>query len=85
VTFDSAAIRYRAIEERDLEIMIHERKARERAEALAVTGHNPALAIPLSQLASTPACAQWMQRAKAQCVLKAGHRGSHRRHTADSS
>ena len=82
VTFAGGAIRYRAIEERDLEIMIREREARERAEALAVTGHNPALAIPLSHLAATPACAQWMPRARAQCVLKAGHRGSHRRHTA---
>ena len=82
VTFADGAIRYRAIEERDLELMIRNRESRERAEALAVTGHNPAAAIPLSQLAATPACSEWMPRAKAQCVLKAGHRGSHRRHTA---
>ena len=81
VTFAGGAIRYRAIEERDLELMIRNRESRERAEALAVTGHNPAAAIPLSQLAATPACDAWMPRAKAQCVLKAGHRGSHRRHT----
>ena len=82
VTFAGGAIRYRAIEERDLEVMIHTREARERAEALAITGHDPSLAIPLSDLAAKPSCAQWMPRAEAQCVLKAGHRGSHRRHTA---
>ena len=82
VTFASGAIRYRAIEEHDLEIRIRTRETRERAEALAVTGNNPAVAIPLSQLAATPVCSEWMPRAKAQCVLKAGHRGSHRRHTA---
>lgn len=60
MTFAGGAIRYRAIEERDLEIMIHTRKARERVEALAVAGHDPAVAIPLSQLAATPVCAQWM-------------------------
>ena len=83
MTFAGGAIRYRAIKERDLEVMIHTREARERAEALAVTGHDPALAIPLSHLAATPACAQWMPRAKAQCVLKSGHRGSHRRYRSE--
>ena len=82
VSFASAAVRYRAIEERDLEVMIRDREARERAQAFAVTGHNPTLTVPLSQLATTPACSEWMPRAKAQCVLKAGHRGSHRRHTS---
>lgn len=82
VAFASAAVRYRAIEERDLEVMIRDLEARERAQAFAVTGHNPRLTFPLSQLATTPACSEWMPRAKAPCVLKAGHRGSHRRHTA---
>ncbi len=82
VTFAGAAIRYRAIEQRDLEIMIRTGETRERAEALAVTGDNPSVATPLSQQAATPACCEWMPRAKAQCLLKAGHRGSPRRHTA---
>ena len=85
VSFADGAIRYRAIEERDLETMIRNRETRERAQALAATGHNPALAVPLSQLAARPACSEWMPRAKARCVLKAGHRGSHRRRTTRHS
>lgn len=81
VTFASSAIRYRAIEERDLERLVQDRETRERVEANAATG-NPATPLPIPT--ARPICGEWMPRVEACCVLKAGHRGSHRRDTSAS-
>lgn len=69
VTFASGAVRYRAIEERDLEHLLEDRHTRERTE--------PPARIPVAP----PVCGHLMPRAGARCILKAGHRGSHRRAT----
>ena len=75
ITFADGVIRYRAIEERDLERMIHARDTQERRDT-AARDHG---AAPLP--VAPPTCGQWMPRARATCILKAGHRGSHRRAT----
>lgn len=81
VAFASSAIRYRAIEERDLELLVQDREARERVEANAATGNSEvARRIPTAR----PICGEWMPRAGTTCILSAGHRGSHRRDTSAS-
>lgn len=75
VGFASSAIRYRAIEEYDLERTIHEVGLGSGADS----ANSPStLVVPL---ADPPLCGHWMPRAKARCILRAGHRGSHRRAT----
>lgn len=81
VTFASSTIRFRAIEERDLDRLIDEREAGERAQANAATGNSDA---PVPIPTSRPTCDEWMPRAEANCTLRAGHRGSHRRDAPDS-
>lgn len=75
ISFASSAIQHRAIEEYDLERLIQEVDIRSRAESTVT---------PPVSLAPPPApllCGHWMPRAQARCVLKSGHRGSHRRET----
>ena len=73
VSFASDAIRYRAIEEQDLERAIQEYGRKPDRAANHPT--SPATTADLL------ACGHWMPRVEANCILKAGHRGSHRRAT----
>ncbi len=75
VRFASSAIRYRAIEEYDLERTIQAVGLGSAADSTDSTS------ISVVPPAYPPPCGHWMPRAKARCILKAGHRGSHRRAT----
>lgn len=75
VSFASSAIRYRAIEENDLE-----RAIQELGPGFSASGTDAA-PTSMAPPADPPLCGHWMPRAKATCILNAGHRGSHRRAT----
>lgn len=71
--FSNAAVRSRALEERDLQHALGQEALRRRAEQSAVHQET-------SGARMDPICNQWMPRAKANCALPVGHRGAHRSH-----